>query len=106
MTSLQFDLQEYESEARAKIDELPARIVAEKAAAAEERRRPFTIVPLVEVSPVAMRVFLESVGTGNVPDEIAECYGTVLRVCKSQNLKFSMRADQLLELLKLKKADK
>lgn len=96
-------LEEYRAEAQARLDELPARVAAEKKAADEERRKPFPIVPFVEVDPAVMKPFLEEVGVGHVPDAIAETYGTVLRVCKQQPQKFAMRADQLLELLKLTK---
>jgi hypothetical protein len=99
-------LEEYRTEAQTRLDELPARVAAEKKAAAEEHRKPFNIVPLVEVDPAVLGPFLAEVGTGKVPDAIAETYGTVVRVCKQQPQKFAMRAGQLLELLKLKKADK
>jgi hypothetical protein len=96
-------LEEYRAEAQARLDELPARVAAEKKAADEERRKPFNIVPLVEVDPAVLGPFLTEVGTGNVPDAIAETYGTMARVCKSQTQKFAMRADQLLALLQLTK---
>ena len=99
-------LDEYRDDAQAKLEGLPARMEKEKEDAKREGRRAFPIVPLVEVAPAVMKEYLESVGTGKVPDAIAETYGTVLRVCNEQNHNFAMRADQLLELLKLKAGGK
>jgi hypothetical protein len=96
----------YAADAKSKLDALPARVVAEAQLAADEQRQPYPIVPLVEVQPAAMKAFLEHVGTGKIPDAIAETYGTILRVSRKQQQPFAMRADQLVDLLNLGKSSK
>lgn len=96
----------YQKEAEEKLAALPERIDAE----AEDSkldpigprgRVPHPIVPLIEIDPAVMGPHLEAVGTGKVPDAVADTYGVVRRVCKQQVRPFAMRCDQCLDLLKL-----
>lgn len=97
-------LKEYEAEATAKLAELPKRIELEAQLAKEEGRQPYPIDPLIEFDPAVLGPFLEAVGTGKVPDSLAETYGVIRRVCQRQKQKANMRCDQLLSILKLSAA--
>jgi hypothetical protein len=91
--------QEYAAECKQKLDALPARIAAEKEAAAKEGRKPYKIVPLIELDPAVMGPVIEHIG--NAPDDVAETFGVIRHVCANQNLPFNMRCDQLAAVLAL-----
>lgn len=94
------------ADATAKVAAWPKRIEEEAALSAKEGRQPYHILPLTQVSPAIMGPLLESVSTGKVPDDLAETYGTVRRVCTQHpDYEFAMRCDQLIALLKLAKLD-
>jgi hypothetical protein len=95
----QAELLRYAADARQKLADLPKRLEAEQALAAEEERKPFAVTPLTEVDPAVLAPVLESLQ--DVPPELTETVGTLRKVCKRQSVPFAMRSDQLAALLEL-----
>ena len=93
------ELLRYAADAKQKLAELPARVVAEQALAAEEERKPHPIMPLTEVEPAIIGPLVDSLA--DVPQSLAETVGTLRKVCKRQTAPFAMRSDQLAAVLEL-----
>jgi hypothetical protein len=91
------ELNRYRADAAAKVQELPARIEAERKEAAEEGRQPFAIQPLTEVNPAVLGVVLAKLS--DVTGEVADTVGEWRKVCKTQTDNFNCSSAQLLAVL-------
>lgn len=94
------NLEEWLSEAKQKLADLPQRIEEEKILAAESDppRKPFPIVPLQAVTTDALGAALAEIKTPGDSSETVKTWG---KVCRNQPGEIAVKCEQLVAVLTL-----
>jgi hypothetical protein len=100
--NIKSDLSRCLADAKAKLEELPDRIKAEREAAANDDppRKPFPVVPMTEIESEALAAALAEIK--ELPEgPLKETITTFGKSCRRHNAPLIVRCDQLAEVLQL-----